>query len=419
MSQFDFNPNVTAGNTPQISEEVGEAQATGAPAKTAPKLDIDAGITETSEIGKKIIFDSKEDGKPILVKPQIALDAASEFEMTLSENLASLLGKQNATYKDLVNFFKEFLSKEQVCVGNKQKIDDSEEDKNGSVDTGKAADVDIDLSKLDGDSLAFLCVMLCQKSKSEMVQTLKNVLSAKIKDKEATNAAYLDKLNETAQKNLDAIEAQKAAKKRSLFKAIFSLFATIVTTIVGVALTVSTFGAAAPALCVAAATLTVVGGLASATSDVLTIAMVCEKDPEKQQKLNTACMALGICGAVLSIGACIFSAVKAPQEAAKLIKNLSRIAEGVSSAVSGGFDIWNGAANLELAKTQKELADMKIALEQVDFDIKQLTEFIDHINEFVEAFIKNMLEGEEAAASTLQADAAANETLAAEVAKIA
>ncbi|MDR0755998.1 MAG: hypothetical protein LBE99_03750, partial [Puniceicoccales bacterium] len=101
------------------------------------------------------------------------------------------------------------------------------------------------LSNLDKDGLALLCMLFTQQSKSELIRGLQNALAAKVQERSATQKEFLDQqlkvLNDTIELQLAAEEQKKSA----LVKSIFGIIAAVFTAIVATVVTVASFGAAA------------------------------------------------------------------------------------------------------------------------------------------------------------------------------
>jgi len=276
----------------------------------------------------------------------------------------------------------------------------------------------IDLSKLSAESLALLCLLTTQNSKSKLIETLKNALQSKINERQNTNNELIAAKNKSAAEITESIKAQKKSKIRGIFKAIFSAITAVIGTIVSAVITVATAGGATPLVVAAYAGLglAIAGAICSCVGSGLTIASLCTDDSKLQERLGKANLAFGISSAILGLGSALCSGVstigsfftKAPaiaknisQSVIKAVRTGGELIKATTTAAEGSLQIADGVENTKLAKNLIKIAETKIKIEELDAEIKVLANSIKSIQNFLEMFIKNMLEAEEKSASTI------------------
>lgn len=275
-------------------------------------------------------------------------------------------------------------------------------------------DLGIDLGEIGAEDIEMLCILLCQKSKSELVKTLKATLESKVDQRNRLNDDYTKKQMEVVEQQQKAEKEAKKAKVRGIFKSIFGAVAAVVGLAVSIVLAAGTLGAASAgsvamiAACVGIG-LSVVSTACTLTTSGLSIATLCGKGNDK---MNMANMIIGGIGAVAGLAAAIcsgigaYNAAKNVVEGAKslstTVKTVCNTVNGLTQIAEGSLGVADGAENIKAAKVQRDLETIKIQLFELDEDIKILSQFMDSLSEDVQEFIKNMLECEQLAASELK-----------------
>ena len=79
------------------------------------------------------------------------------------------------------------------------------------------------------------------------------------------------------------------------------------------------------------------------------------------------------------------------------------ISTAITSMAQGGTEIASGILNIESAKTQRSLADIKIQMAKLDQEIETLVAFIDSLTKDVQKFMEDFLKNEQEAVETLHA----------------
>ena len=345
-----------------------------------------AGITEMSTIEEDSTTTFSDAPKPELRQPEISLEQIGEKTITVTPEMAETLDIESKTMT-----ISEFIA---ACT---EKIKGNI----GKSELGKAlVNGDGTSTKFDSETMECLILLLTMDSKSNLIQTLRNTLQAKIKDRAAKNQEYIDKTAEQDQKNAEQIQKAKEAKKRKKKWGIFGAIMSAIIAIVSAVVTVATLGIAAPAAIVAVAACVV-----TCVGSALSIAGIATDNKDLQK----AGMWVGIAGAVLSLGAGItgfFS--KIPEMASKLAK-LATVMKCVATAfntMSGVsqsiFKIIDGINQMDLAEQQKKLEDLKISMTKLDQEIKLLSDMIDKIANFIQDFMKDLFHDEEEVASMIQ-----------------
>ena len=383
---IDFGTNL---NTRKNDEIFGDANANGTVAAskvTAPSLQYNTGISDISDTGEGL-DDFTFDTKINLEKPTVPAEELAAQQILISDEEMEYLGIKitNPTLTELL-----------AAITNKVRSNIAGDDK------VKASGGEV--SALDSETLGCLLMMLGSKGTDEVIKTFQKTLSDKIRKRAAENNKYLEEVVKTNNKNIEAkkeaLEAEAKAKLLGWLSGILSAFAAIASAV----LTVLSFGVATP-LAVAVCVIACTGAAASATSSALSIAAI--YNPENEA-LGKASMALGICGAVLSIASGVTSWVGVAKGAltAATVNTTVRIAAicmQFSSGVTGGVSgIVNGAASLDLAETQKKLADMKIHLDKLDQEIQILTKFIEKLQQTIKDLVAEVLDREANAGEMLQ-----------------
>ena len=300
------------------------------------------------------------------------------------------------------------------------------------------------LGNLNSETIDLLCLLLCQESKTELIETLKATLKSKVAERANLSSEYQEKTVNMANEQVEAQKAAEAAKKASIFSAIFNAIAAVIGCIVGAIITAATLGAGT-AIGATIIALSVAACVCTLASSGCQIAAICTDDPEVKDKLNKASMGLGICGAVIGLAASIGnlaggaikgfvegakiigkglvkgltksilkiaknaaksaakSAVKDLNKITKLFEMFGNISTAITSMAQGGTEIASGILNIESAKTQRSLADIKIQMAKLDQEIETLVAFIDSLTKDVQKFMEDFLKNEQEAVETLHA----------------
>lgn len=87
----------------------------------------------------------------------------------------------------------------------------------------------------------------------------------------------------------------------------------------------------------------------------------------------------------------------------KFLDTMSTLVTTGSSLTQGSTQIATGVMNIESAKTQRTLADIKIEMAKLDQEIEVLVAFIDALTQDIQKFTEDYLKNEQEAAETLQA----------------
>lgn len=372
----DLTTNLNTG----IKPENQEVNNTSAPTKTVEPNPVtnNKGITEVSNAEDDFITTFSSTPKPSLRKPEVSVGQLAEQTMTIAPEVAKML---NLSAQPTLG---EFIT---ACTGkltdNIGKIASDDKVREAGGNPGK----------FDSEMLDCLILLLTMDSKSNMIQTLKNALQAKINDRKAANQKLIDKNTEVADKNAEAIKQQEEAEAKRKAWGILGAVFSIVAAIASCLLTVATCGAATPlaALAIAGCVLTVAGS-------VCTIAGLATGN-ETAQKVG---MWLGVAGGVLSLGAGIGSIWAATQHASNLLKILSIVSGAAAGVTSGTGQIVNGFAQEDLAETEKELANAKISLDKLQQQIDLLSDMIDKIANSIQNFMKDLFQDEEEVAQMVQ-----------------
>ncbi|MDR2768941.1 MAG: hypothetical protein LBB19_00055 [Puniceicoccales bacterium] len=268
-----------------------------------------------------------------------------------------------------------------------------------------------DLSKLDGDGLALLCMLFTQQSKAELIKGLKAALAAKVQERASVQNEYLAQQKEVLDEQIEmqkAYETQKkAAEEAAKAKSIFGIIGAIIGAVVAVVAAV----ACPNPLTIAAATFAVAGACCSVAASACTLAAM--DNPELAEKLAPHIKNLGIASAVLGLAAAICSVGSVANAAttissfAKAVQIGGAVVSGLCTIAGGITDVVIGSKQLELAEKQKELDEQKIKLEKLDSDVEFLQKLIDALMKSVEEFLDLFLNAEQTAAQemTRMADA--------------
>ena len=342
-----------------------------------------AGITEMSTIEEDSTTTFSDAPKPELRQPEISLEQIGEKTITVTPEMAETLNIESKTMT-----ISEFIA---ACT---EKIKGNI----GKSELGEAlVNGDGTSTKFDNETMECLILLLTMDSKSNLIQTLRNTLQAKIKDRAAKNQEYIDKTAEQDQKNAEQIQKAKEAEERRKKWGIFGAIMSAVLAIVSAVVTVATLGIAAPAAIVAVAACAV-----TCVGSSLSIAGIVTDNKD----LQTAGMWVGVAGAVLSLGAGITGVFSKVAEMASKLATVMKFVATALNTVSGVsqsiFKIIDGINQMDLAEQQKKLEDLKIDMTKLDQEIKLLSDMIDKIANFIQEFMKDLFHDEEEVASMIQ-----------------
>lgn len=385
-----LNLNVTANpeerhyNSPALNDSLNNQGTDNTETvQETPPITLGKGVQATSETGNvNETTEISRDDKPSLQAPASdAFDALTESVILTPE------------YQQILDTKAKSMSRGEIMNTCCNKL----EEKLGSG-----------IDQMDANDIALLCMLLCQQSKSVLVNTLKATLESQTKQRATLNDECMKKQKEIAEKQAKQIKEAEKAKVRNIFKAIFGVVGAVIAVVVSAAITFATAGAGGVAfgLAVAGLTLAIAGAACSITSAGLSIGAMYTENEEVKAKLAKANMAIGIAGAVFGIAASVCSGFANAQQTiagvAQAVKTASDIASGVSSVGSGALDIADGAINIESAKVQRSIANLKIEMEKLDQNIETLSQMIDQVTEDIQQFIKNVLECEQMVANELR-----------------
>lgn len=225
---------------------------------------------ESPELAQKL----REDDKKSLKKPDVEFSELMGQKLQLDPEVAKKLGlKEDATIGE---FMQAALNK-----------------------TLKENMNSLGIKSENSETIDLLCMLLCQEGKSQIIDTLKQVLDSKVAERQNLRAQNLEKTNQMIADHVEVQEKLEAAKKTSIIAAIIGAIAAVAVAIVSIAITILT-GGTGTAACVAIG-LTVVATVAAVASSGCTVGSVYTNDPEKQEQLNQAALGLGICSAIIGL----------------------------------------------------------------------------------------------------------------------
>lgn len=366
---LDLDPSITA-NPMQANELLTDdlsTESTQTIVKTHPLTK--AGISVISVIEDQSyaqgIFEN-----PTLKAPTTSLVDISSTPLKLPEEVAQQVGiSSNTTFYEFTK----------ACLSKIQALNNTSSTPSSNL--------------LEGEDFEYLCTLLTLQSKSKLIDVLKETLTEKIKSRNDLQTKFIQDQTEATSKQVKAekerLEAERKAKSRGIFGAIFGAIASIFAAVV----TVCTFGAATP-LAIAVTTMAISSAVLCTTASALTIAALCTKDPQIAAKLSLAASIIGGVGAVVGVVSAVCSFKLSPEDIAKftnLLKTISTGLQSTSAIVSGTFSILQGADQIELAKLEKKIGEYQINIVKMDKEIQTLSKFIDMIVKSVEEFIKDML----------------------------
>ena len=408
--------NLNAGNAQGMqvasdNDTVGNAAAV----KTSKNILSGAGISSIETTGSDMkSCDFAE--KPTLAAPRYNVSDLMEERITLSPEMQEMLGieSESVTLIDLMTACIKKLAKE---TGSEKNLEE----------------LQLNLEDMSADDIEMLCLLLCQSSKSKFIDTLKNILDGKTRERQGLNNEYIKKQQEIATEQAKVAQEVAKSKKRAIVKAIFSAIFAVVAAVIAVAVTVVTAGAAGPlmfGLAIAGAVCACGGAACSIASSGLTIAALTTENKDLAEKLNYINRIVGYVGMGFAIAGVLCSAIgilrnlpsiirKIPSiirrvktvvkdaiQAAKTldkatagVKTAQGFAQGAQMGVEGGFAIAEGVAGKRLAKLESEMATIKMDMERLDQEIEILSQFIDSMDEVIQLIIKSILETEQKAAS--------------------
>lgn len=393
-----INFSTAISNVLNNDSSVSESKAINAAILTGEGIDqIIEGIAEEHPDLAKALKNNKNTLKKLDAETQKLMGK----NLNLSADIANKLGvNQNATIGEVFNAAFSKIS-QQANAQTTGKADTTSETSGKNNFFG--------LQNLTSEVIDLMCILLCQESKSQLVETLKEVLKQKTTARQELSSEHLQK---TQNALIEQVEAQKKAaeaKKASLFKSIFSMITAVITAAVAVGIAVASAGtgAAAAALLISGAVASCVSAAVSIAASSCSIAAVYTTDTDAKDKLNKAALGLGIYAAIIGFAAGISNtagAVKSGVTAlTKAIEIVGDIASGLATIAEGATEIYSGAINIQAAKIQKELANLKIDITKLDQEIATLAAFIETITQDIQKFIEDILNCEQEAIEALHA----------------
>lgn len=380
----DNTTNLNINNSSDIlgNRDIDKASATTKPVELHPVTN-NKGITDvSSNTENDFITTFSGTPKTSLRQPDVSLGQLAEQTLTLAPEAAKMLNL--STQPILGEFITSCVGKLTGDIG-KTALDAA---------TLKAGDT---LGKFDSEMLDCLILLLTMDSKSNLIQTLKDTLQAKINDRTANNQKQIDKNVEVAEKNAEAIKKQEEAEARRKAWGILGAALSIVAAIVACAFTVATCGVGS-SLAIAMTTLAISGCAATCVGSGLTIAGLAAGN-EALQKAGMWC---GVAGGVLSLASGIGSIWAAANHVNNLLRIMATISGAVSGVTSSSGQIVDGINQMDLAKTEKELANLKIDLKKLDKEIEVLSDMIDKVANAIQNFMKDLFQDEEEVARMVQ-----------------
>ncbi len=376
----DLVTNLNAEKTLE-NPDVNDASAPTKPVEPNP-VNNNKGITEVSNAENDFITTFSGTPKPSLREPEIPVGRLIDQTLTLAPEVAKMLNV--STQPTLGEFITSCTGK---LIGNigQMASDDKVMEAGGSP------------GKFDSEILDCLILLLTMDSKSNLIQTLKDTLQAKINDRAANNQKQIDKNVEVAEKNAEAIKKQEEAEARRKAWGILGAALSIVAAIVACAVTVATCGVGS-SLAIAMTTLAISGCAATCVGSGLTIAGLAAGN----EALQKAGMWVGVAGGILSLGSGIGSIWAAANHVNNLLRIMATISGAVSGVTSSSGQIVDGINQMDLAKTEKELANLKIDLKKLDKEIEVLSDMIDKVANAIQNFMKDLFQDEEEVARMVQ-----------------
>lgn len=372
----DLITNINTGKTIE-NQNINDASATTKTAGSNPVIG-NQGITGVSNAENDLITTLSGTPKPSLRQPEIPVGGLIGQTLTLAPEIAKML---NLTAQPTLG---EFIT---ACTG---KLTDDIGKTALDAATGEAGGT---RGKFDSEVLDCMILLLTMGSKSNLLQTLKETLQAKIKDRTTANQKLIDKNVESAKKNVEGIEKQKETEaKRKLWGILDAVFS-IAAAIVSAAVTVALCGATAPL-----GVLAIAGCVATCIGSACTIGGLAGGN-ETAQKIG---MWFGIAGGVLSLASGIGSIWAADKHVNNLLRIMATVAGAVSGVTSSTGQIGNGFAQKELAGIEKELANVKISLDKLQQQIDLLSDMLDKVADSIKNFMKDLFQDEEEVAQMVQ-----------------
>ena len=378
----DNTTNLNISNPGDIlkNQDVNDASAPTKPVTTP--VNNNKGITEVSNAENDFITTFSGTPKPSLREPEIPAGQLIDQALTLAPEVAKML---NLSAQSTLG---EFVT---ACVGKltdnigKTALDAATREMGGTE------------GKFDSEILDCMILLLTMDSKSNLIQTFKDTLQAKINDRATTNQKLIDKNVEVADKNAEAVKKQEEAEARRKAWGIFGAVFSAIAAVFAAAVTVASCGTATP-IAVAMTTLAIAGCTATVYGSAATIAGLAT-DNEKLQQVG---MWFGVAGGVLSLASGIGSIWAATNHVNNLLRITATVSGAVSGVTSSTGQIVDGINQKDLAETEKELANLKIARDKLDQQIELLSDMIDKISKGIQNFVKDLLQDEEEVAQMVQ-----------------
>ena len=380
---IDNTTNLNISNTGDIfkNQDIDNASATTKTVEPNPVTN-NKGITEVSNAENDFITTFSDTPKFFLRAPEIPIGRLVEQTPTISPEAAKMLNL--SAQPTLGEFITSCVGKLTGDIG-KTALDAATREAGGTQ------------GKFDSEMLDCMILLLTMDSKTNLIQTLKDALQAKIKDRQTANQKLIDKNVEVADKNAEAIKKQEEAEAKRKAWGILGAALSIVAAIASCIITVATCGVGS-GLAIAMTTLAIAGCVATVAGSVCTIAGLATGNEDCQK----AGMWLGVAGGVFSLGSGIGSIWAAVDHVSNLLKITAMVSGAVSGVTSSTGQIVNGFAQKELAETEKELATMKISLDKLQQQIDLLSDMIDKVANSIRNFMKDLFQDEEEVAQMIQ-----------------
>lgn len=266
----------------------------------------------------------------------------------------------------------------------------------------------------DSGTIAVLVESLTNKTSDINIQNLIKRLQNKETGIKINLSIQLKEMTEQHVKQQEAIDKQKKNWLLNLLGKIFGLILLIVATIA----TIATGGAAAPILTAAAVgisafligntvadiALTVVNkdradkglppipNLTEKIAEGITNSLIKNGMDEEKAKKVGAGIAAGIMIAITIISAIVgFQAVKAATDVSLLLTRVLKGIQTLTAVIQGATQIAQGVTNIDIAKLQKELADIAALLQELLANKENMQKMMDDIQELIQDAISVML----------------------------
>lgn len=393
-----INFSTAISNVLNNDSSVSESKAINAAILTGEGIDqIIEGIAEEHPDLAKALKNNKNTLKKLDAETQKLM----EKNLNLPADIANKLGiNQNATINEVFNAAFSKIS-QQANAQTTGKADTTSETSGKNNFFG--------LQNLTSEVIDLMCILLCQESKSQLVETLKEVLKQKVSARQELSSEHLQKTQNALIEQVEAQNKAAEAKKASIIKSVFSMLTAFITAAVAVGITVASAGtgAVAAAMLMAGAISSCVSAAVSTAASICSIIAVTTTDTDAKDKLNKVALGLGIAAAFIGLVAGISNTAGAAKSGVtaltKAIEIAGEVASGLATIAEGATEIYSGVLNIQAAKIQKELANLKIDITKLDQEIATLAAFIETITQDIQKFIEDILNCEQEAVEALHA----------------